>query len=355
MPVPNPDTPVEIGKPVQLVNVPELGVPRTGVVNVGLVNVLLVNVCVVSVPTKVVVASGNVMVLSAVGLTTVNVVSNSSAMEPSNTMLESDKYNPLTVGEDNVGLLENTNVVVPVSSVNAAAKLALDGVVKKVATLVPNPVTLDKGSPVQFVNKPELGVPSAGVTSVGLVANTNEPEPVSLVIAAAKLALEGVAKNVATPVPRPETPVEIGRPVQLVNVPELGVPRTGVVNVGLVNVLLVSVSLVARPTKVSVVVGRVNVPVFVMVEITGPVNVLFVRVCVPVNVTRVSVPEGTDSVLVPAVVMVNACALVMVMDDPLTPTLVILCALLSKPFFATKRFVVAMILYPLGELLYVNC
>jgi hypothetical protein len=197
--------------------------------------------------------------------------------------------------------------------------------------------------------------PNVGVTSVGLVANTKEPEPVSLVTADAKLALEGVAKNVATPVPRPETPVEIGRPVQLVNVPELGVPRTGVVNVGLVNVLLVSVSLVARPTKVSVDVGRVNVPVFVMVEITGPVNVLLVRVCVPVNVTRVSVPEGTDSVLVPAVVMVNACALVMVMDDPSTPTLVILCALLSKPFFATKRFVVAMILYPLGELLYVNC
>jgi hypothetical protein len=34
------------GKPVQLVNVPELGTPRTGAVNVGLVNVLLVNVCV---------------------------------------------------------------------------------------------------------------------------------------------------------------------------------------------------------------------------------------------------------------------------------------------------------------------
>jgi len=31
---------------------------------------------------------------------------------------------------------------------------------------------------------------------------------------------------------KPETPVEIGRPVQLVNVPEVGVPNNGVVRVG---------------------------------------------------------------------------------------------------------------------------
>jgi len=55
------------------------------------------------------------------------------------------------------------------------------------------------------------------------------------------LADEGVAKKVATPVPRPLIPVDTGRPVQLVNVPELGVPNTGVVNVGDVKVLLVSV------------------------------------------------------------------------------------------------------------------
>ena len=35
-PVPRPDTPVLIGSPVQLVNVPDDGVPRTGVVSVGL-------------------------------------------------------------------------------------------------------------------------------------------------------------------------------------------------------------------------------------------------------------------------------------------------------------------------------
>jgi hypothetical protein len=70
------------------------------------------------------------------------------------------------------------------------------------------PVTpVDKGRPVAFVKVPEAGVPSAGVTNVGLVANTKEPEPVSSVTAAAKLAEDGVPKNVATPVPKDVMPV----------------------------------------------------------------------------------------------------------------------------------------------------
>jgi hypothetical protein len=35
------------------------------------------------------------------------------------------------------------------------------------------------GSPVQFVNTPEVGVPKSGVVRVGLVANTSNPDPVS--------------------------------------------------------------------------------------------------------------------------------------------------------------------------------
>ena len=46
-------------------------------------------------------------------------------------------------------------------------------------------------------------MPRIGVTKVGEVANTSAPEPVSSVTAAAKLALVGVAKKVATPVPKP--------------------------------------------------------------------------------------------------------------------------------------------------------
>jgi hypothetical protein len=133
------------------------------------------------------------------------------------------------------GLAENTTEVVPVSSVSAAAKLELDGVAKNVATPVPRPETpVLIGKPVQLVNVPDDGVPIAGVTRVGLVANTSAPEPVSSVTAAARFALDGVAKNVATPVPRPPTPVLIGSPMQFVSVPEDGVPRAGVTNVGLV-------------------------------------------------------------------------------------------------------------------------
>jgi len=122
---------------------------------------------------------------------------------------------------------------VPVSSVKADARFALLGVAKKVATPVPKPETpVEIGSPVALVRVADVGVPSTGVTRVGLVANTAAPEPVSSVRVEARLALDGVARNVATPVPRPATPVEIGKPVALVSVAEVGVPNTGVTNVG---------------------------------------------------------------------------------------------------------------------------
>ena len=63
------------------------------------------------------------------------------------------------------------------------------------------------GKPVALVSTAEDGVPKAGVTNVGLVANTKAPEPVSPVTAAAKLAELGVPKNVATPEPKAERPV----------------------------------------------------------------------------------------------------------------------------------------------------
>jgi hypothetical protein len=78
----------------------------------------------------------------------------------------------------------------------------------------------------------KVGVEIVGVVIVGEVANTADPVPVSSVKAVRKLTDEGVAKKLATPAPRPATPVEIGRPVQLVNTPEDGVPIAGVTNVG---------------------------------------------------------------------------------------------------------------------------
>jgi hypothetical protein len=79
-----------------------------------------------------------------------------------------------------------------------------------------------------------VAAPMTGVTNVGVLANTFAPVPVSSVSAAAKFALDGVAKNVATFAAKPDTPVEIGKPVQFVSVPEVGVPRIGVIKVGLV-------------------------------------------------------------------------------------------------------------------------
>ena len=70
------------------------------------------------------------------------------------------------------------------------------------------------------------------VVIAGDVSNTNAPEPTSPVTAAARFAEDGVAKNVATPVPSPLTPVEIGSPVAFVSVRALGVPRLGVTSVG---------------------------------------------------------------------------------------------------------------------------
>jgi hypothetical protein len=136
-------------------------------------------------------------------------------------------------GVTSVGLVANTAAPVPVSSVKAAARLALEGVARKVATPVPKPLMpVATGKPVAFVSVPEVGVPKIGVTKVGLVAKTNAPVPVSSVTVAAKLAELGVSKNVETFVPKPLTPVEIGKPVALVKTPLDGVPKAGVINVG---------------------------------------------------------------------------------------------------------------------------
>jgi len=80
-----------------------------------------------------------------------------------------------------------------------------------------------------------VAAPITGVTNVGVVANTADPVPVSSVNAKRKFALDGDVKNVATLAPKLLMPVATGRPVQLVKVPLCGVPSTGVTKVELVN------------------------------------------------------------------------------------------------------------------------
>jgi hypothetical protein len=149
-------------------------------------------------------------------------------------------------GVTKTGLVANTFAPDPVSSVSAVANCAevnepsdaalpTDVIAPvRFALVVVFPAVRPAAVPVMFVPTKADGVPNAGVTRVGLVANTKEPVPVSPVTADAKLAEDGVVKKVVTPVPKPATPVEIGNPVALVNTPDEGVPRAGVTKVGLV-------------------------------------------------------------------------------------------------------------------------
>jgi hypothetical protein len=127
------------------------------------------------------------------------------------------------IGVTKVGLVDNTLLPEPVDVVTPVPPFRTGSV----------PVTpVVKGSPVALVSVTDVGVPRIGVTNVGDVAKTLAPLPVSSVKAAAKFALDGVARKVATPVPRPDTPVLIGKPVAFVKVALVGVPRIGVTKVG---------------------------------------------------------------------------------------------------------------------------
>ena len=93
------------------------------------------------------------------------------------------------------------------------------------------------------------------------------------------------------------------------------------VNVPASTVLLVSVSVVARPTNVSVLVGSVNVPVLLMLEITGVVSVLLVSVSVPVNVAIPAAARGDAPV--PPLATASVPAKVTVPEEVIGPPLVV--------------------------------
>jgi hypothetical protein len=154
-----------------------------------------------------------------------------------------------------------------VGIVTVLLKVAAPVVVKEVNVVAPATLTVEEKFPaaaLKFpvkVNEVPVATPITGVTKVGVFAKTNAPVPVSSVIADIKFTLVGVAKKVATPVPNPLTPVEIGKPVPFVKVTEVGVPKIGVVKTGLVNVLFVKVSVPAIVANVPVALGSVIVVV----------------------------------------------------------------------------------------------
>ena len=134
-------------------------------------------------------------------------------------------------GVTRVGEVPNTLAPLPVLVVTPVPPLATGNV----------PVTpVVKGSPVQLVNTPLVGVPNNGVTKVGDVAKALAPLPVDEVTPVPPLATGSVplifvvkeqyavAVEFVPPLAIgsvPVTPVVIGRPVQLVSVPLEGVPK----------------------------------------------------------------------------------------------------------------------------------
>jgi hypothetical protein len=237
-----PVTPVVKGKPVALVNVALVGVPNTGVTSVGEVAKTTEPVPVSSVKAAARFALDGVARKVA---TLVPRPDTPVAIGRPVAFVKVALVGVPRIGVTRVGEVANTAEPVPVSSVKAPKRLAELNEPKdvalptevtapvKLALVVTLPAVRPEAVPVMFVPTKADGVPRAGVTKVGLLANTKAPDPVSSVTAEAKLADDGVPKKVATPVPKPLTPVEIGNPVAFVKVPDAGVPNAGVTKVGL--------------------------------------------------------------------------------------------------------------------------
>lgn len=131
------------------------------------------------------------------------------------------------------------------------------------------PVTpVVNGNPVALVKTAAEGVPRFGVTKTGLVVNASAPEPFTAVPSA-----------VATPVPRPLTPVLIGNPVALVSVPDDGVPSAPPFTTNEPADPVFTAKAVATP-----------VPGVVVAKVENAVPLVFVTVKAPVPVFKVASP-----------------------------------------------------------------
>ena len=130
-----------------------------------------------------------------------------------------------------------------------------------------------------------VATPISGVTNVGVVANTAEPVPVSSVKAVRKLALLGVAKNVAMPDARPLMPVATGKPVQLVSVPLAGVPSTGATKVELVNNSALVTCLVVPPCTM----GRTSVVAAAVAEGRADIAIVAMLIVPCINVKPLTI------------------------------------------------------------------
>lgn len=132
---------------------------------------------------------------------------------------------------------------------------------------------------------------------VGEAEKTKEPVPVSSVTAEIRFALEGVASQEAIPLPRPLIPVETGRPVALVRVAADGVPKFGVVKVGLfanTSAPLPVSSLIIPASPVEVVVAvkaEVPLPMSSPVKVVAPVPPYCAPIAEPFQVPELIIPK----------------------------------------------------------------
>lgn len=250
-----------IGRPVALVNVPLDGVPRAP----PLSNTAVPSTVIAPAPERAIVVS-----LAA-----------PSSIEPTPRAVEVEAVMPATgnpvalvrVPEDgvpNAPPLSRTFVPSTASTpelarlkvVSVACPSSIEPTPKAVEVEAVIPLT---GKPVALVRVKAVGVPRSGVTRAGDVPKTNAPLPVSFVMAEAKLALVGVPRKVATPVPNPVMPVDRGRPVADVSTAADGVPSAGVVKTGLV----------AVRTPAVVILTGLLVPIY---RLSPPIAHLLVRV-----------------------------------------------------------------------------
>jgi hypothetical protein len=134
------------------------GVFISAVFNTAEVKVLLVKTSVVALPTRVSVASGKVIVRSAVGLPGVNVSSCASAVEPSKI-----KFVVIVEFIARVSVAASPIVVLPVAVKESA-------VMVPVATILRNPLI----SLLESTTTPLLAVTVPAVTSVELILETAE-------------------------------------------------------------------------------------------------------------------------------------------------------------------------------------
>jgi len=177
-----PVTPVVSGRPVKFVATPDVGVPNAGDTSEGVVIVGLVDNTSMPVPVAVVppvppLRIGRVPVTPVDSGKPVRFVATPDAGVPSSGAI---KVGPLARTSDPVPV----EVVVPVPPFTTAS-----------VPVMP----VDSGKPVRFVATPEVGVPSNGVTSTGLVLRTTEPLPVADVTPVPPLATASSPPTVITP------------------------------------------------------------------------------------------------------------------------------------------------------------